>query len=79
MVNPLVDNKFDLLAKMLHEPFLLCNPERDSVKALGVCREVDYIVASPFENKFGVIRSKSGLCERNSMFKCFIRFGLLSF
>ena len=38
MVTPLVDNQFELLPKMLHEPFLFRTPVGDSVKAEGVCR-----------------------------------------
>ena len=58
MVTPLVDNKFDLLPEILHEPFLVTTPIGDSVKVEGVCREVDGIVASPFEIKLGIIRYK---------------------
>ena len=58
MVNPFVANQFDLLLEILHEPFLVSTPLGDSVKAEGVCREVDGIVASPFEIKLGIIRFK---------------------
>ena len=40
-VTPFVTNQFDLLPKILHESFLLSTPMGDSVKAEGVCREVD--------------------------------------
>ena len=59
MVTFFVANQFDLLSEILHEPFLVSNPMGDSVKAEGVCREVDGIVASLFEIKLGVIRFKS--------------------
>ena len=48
MVTPLVDNQFDLLPEILYEPFLVSTLIRDSVKAEGVCGEVDGIVSSPF-------------------------------
>ena len=54
-----VANKFDLLSEILHEPFLVSTPVGDSVKAEGVCREVDGIVENPFEIMLGVIRFKS--------------------
>ena len=59
MVTPFVDNQFDLLPKFLHEPFLVSTPIGDSVKAEGICREIDGIVLSPFELKLDVIRFKS--------------------
>ena len=59
MVTPLVDNQFDLLPEILYELFLVSTLIRDSVKAEGVCGEVDGVVASPFESKLGVIRFKS--------------------
>ena len=59
MVNPFVANQFDLLLEILHEPFLVSTPLGDSVKAEGVCREVDGIMSSPFEIKLGVFRFKS--------------------
>ena len=58
-VIPLVGNQFDLIPEILHELFLVSNPIWDSVKAEGVYREIDDIVASPFEIKLGVIRFKS--------------------
>ena len=48
MVTPLVDNQFDLLPEILYELFLVSTLIRDSVKAEGVCGEVDGIVSSPF-------------------------------
>ena len=59
MVAPIVANQFDLLPEILHEPFLVSTPIGDNVNASGVCREVDGIVANPFEITFGVIRFKS--------------------
>ena len=59
MVTPLVDHQFDLLLEILQEPFLVSTPIGDSVKKEGVCREVDGILASPFDIKLGVIRFKS--------------------
>ena len=54
-----VDNQFDLLTEILHEPFLVSTPIGDSVNAKGICREIDGIVSRPFEIKFGVISFKS--------------------
>ena len=59
MVTPFVANQFELLPRILHEPFLVSTPIGDIVKAEGVCREVDGIVASPFEAKLGFIGFKS--------------------
>ena len=59
MVTPFVANQFDLLPEILHEPFLVSTPTRDSLKAEEVCREVDGIVARTLEIKLGVIRFKS--------------------
>ena len=59
MIHPFVANEFDLLPKILHEQFLVSTPIGDSVKAEGVCRDVDGIVASPFEIKLGIVRFKS--------------------
>ena len=59
IVTPFVGNKFDLLPKNLHEPFLLSTPIGNIFKAEGVCTEVYYIVVSPFEIKLGVIKFKS--------------------
>ena len=52
-------NQFDLFLEILHETLLVSTPMGDSVKAEGVCGEVDGVVASPFESKLGVIRFKS--------------------
>ena len=59
MVTPFVANQFELLPRILHEPFLVSTPIGDSVKEERVCREVDGILASPFEIKLVVIRFKS--------------------
>ena len=59
MLTPFVAIQFDLLPEILHEPFLVSTPIRDSVKDEGVCREIDGIVACPFEIKLGVTRFKS--------------------
>ena len=59
MVTPLLANQFDLLPEILHEQFLVSTPIGDSVKAEGIRREIDGIVASPFEIKLGVITFKS--------------------
>ena len=59
MVTPFVDNQFDLFPEILHKQFLVSTPIGDSVKAEGVCREIDGIVLSPFELKLDVIRFKS--------------------
>ena len=59
MVTPFVANQFELLPRILHEPFLVSTPIGDSVKAEGIRREIDGIVASPFEIKLGVITFKS--------------------
>ena len=58
MVTLFVANQFDLICEILHEHFLVRTPTRDSLKAEGVCREVNGIVASPFEIKLSVIRLK---------------------
>ena len=57
-VTLLVASMFDLLPEILHDPILVSGPIGDNVKAEGVCREVDGIVASPFEIKLGIIRYK---------------------
>ena len=59
MVTPFVANQFYILPEILHEPFLVSTPIGDSVKAEGICREIDGIVGSTFEIKLGVIRFKS--------------------
>ena len=59
VVTPIMDNYFDLLPEILHEQFLVSIPIGESAKAEGVCREVDGIVASPFEIMLGFIRFKS--------------------
>ena len=59
MVTPLVANQFDFLPDILNEPSLVSNTIGDSVKAEGVCREVDGIAEIPFEIKLGIIRFKS--------------------
>ena len=59
MLTPFVENQFDLLSKILHEPFLVSTPIGDGVNAKGVYREVHEILASPFKIKLGVIRFKS--------------------
>ena len=59
MVTPLVANQFDFLPDILNEPSLVSNTIGDSVKAEGVCRDVDGIVASPFGIKLGIVRFKS--------------------
>jgi len=55
MVTPFVANQSDLLPKVLQEPFLVSTPIGDSIKAEGICREIDGIVASPVEIKLSVI------------------------
>ena len=59
MVTPLVANQFDFLPDILNEPSLVSNTIGDSVKAEGIRREIDGIVASPFQIKLGVICFKS--------------------
>ena len=59
MVTPFVANQFYILPEILHEPFLVSTPIGDNVKAEEVCREIDGMVASPFEITLGVIRFKS--------------------
>ena len=56
LLTPFVANQFDLLPDILHEPFLVSTSVGDNVKAEGVSREVDGIVASPCEIKLGFIR-----------------------
>ena len=58
-VTPFVANQFYILAEILHKQFLVSTSMWKSVKVEGVCREVDVIVASPYEIKLGVIRFKS--------------------
>ena len=48
IVTTFLANQFDLLLYILHESFLVRTPIEDNVKAEGVSREVDGIVASPF-------------------------------
>ena len=59
MVTPFVDNQFNLISKILHEPFVVSTPIGDNVQAEGVCREVADILAIPFEIKLGITRFKS--------------------
>ena len=56
MVTPFVPNQFGLFPEILHEPFLVSTPIGDNVKDEKVCREINGIVASPFEIKLGFIR-----------------------
>ena len=56
MVTPFVANRLDILPEILHELFLVSTPIGDNIKSEGVCREVDGIVAGPFQIKLGVIR-----------------------
>ena len=55
--NSLLSNQFDLLPEILHELCVVSTPIGGSVKAKGVCRQIDGIVASYFEIKLGVIGS----------------------
>ena len=59
MFTPLLANKFDLLPDILHEAFLVSTHIGDSVKAEGICIEVDGIVSSLFVVKLGVIKFNS--------------------
>ena len=52
-------DQFELLPKILHEPFLVITPIGDNVKVERVCGEVYEIVVSPFEIMLRVFRFKS--------------------